>query len=653
MTAENPYSMTIDLNVLNHLGIGLYSSTPAVISEIVANSWDADATCVKIDIRPQTQEIEIVDDGIGMTQEDINNKYLRVGYQKRKVDGSVTPGKRHVMGRKGIGKLSVFSIARFVEVHTVKDGARSGLVMDRTEIQKLMGAERPGVYHPETVPDDEISVNKGTRILLREFDKGISSSEVYLRKRLARRFSVIGPRNGFEVVLNGSPISAGDRDFYSKLEFLWHLGEEGAEVKKHSSCYASEIIDGEIGTIEDSDKNQIKLFVNGWVGTVDRPETIDKTNNAVVIMSHGKLVHENVLPDFREAGVYADYVIGEINADFLDADDLDDIVTSGRQSVKENDPRFELLVTYVGKVLKKIKTRWTDLRKKRGTQKALENAVLRQWFETLSGDRRKTAETLFGKIEALRLGDQQAKAEIYRSSLLAFEKLSIRDTLSSLDEIESERDFRALTRVSATVDEIEAVLYHDIVRGRLAVIKKFINLAPSALENVLRDFIFEHLWLLDASWERAATKAQVEQAVTTEFGKVKLSEDEKKGRIDLRYRTAAGKHIIVELKKYSVPVKATALCSQVQKYRSALLKCLKDQFPNEPTNIEAICLLGKAPTPRDQPEENREMLKALGARWYTYDQLLEDTRRSYQEFLEQESKVRTIVRLLDNLENSL
>jgi len=33
--------MTIDLNVLNHLGIKLYSSIPAVLSEAVANAWDA------------------------------------------------------------------------------------------------------------------------------------------------------------------------------------------------------------------------------------------------------------------------------------------------------------------------------------------------------------------------------------------------------------------------------------------------------------------------------------------------------------------------------------------------------------------------------------------------------------------------------------
>ena len=38
------YKMSISLNVLNHLGLNLYSNTPAVIAEVIANAWDADAT---------------------------------------------------------------------------------------------------------------------------------------------------------------------------------------------------------------------------------------------------------------------------------------------------------------------------------------------------------------------------------------------------------------------------------------------------------------------------------------------------------------------------------------------------------------------------------------------------------------------------------
>lgn len=651
-SGQHPYSMTIDLNVLNHLGIGLYSSTPAVLSEVVANSWDADAREVTIDIRPEEDEIEIRDDGVGMTQGEVNDKYLRVGYRKRQVEKVVTGLGRHVMGRKGIGKLSVFSIARFVEVHTVKDGKRSGLLMDRDAIKEMMGSTGAVTYHPKPIPSSSIAIDRGTRILLRNLDKRLTSTDTHLRRRLARRFSVIGRRFQFAVLVGGVQITPSDRDFYSKLEFVWHLGEENSEVLEHAKSLEGEVVSGDVGTLNLKDGDCETLRATGWIGTVDRPESIDKTNNAVVVLSHGKLVHENLLPDFREAGVYADYVIGEINADFLDADNRDDIVTSGRQSLKEDDRRFELLVDYVGRLLKDIKRKWTDLRRKYGTKSALQNPVLKEWFESLTKDRRRTAEALFGKIEALRLGDQVAKVEIYRSGLLAFEKLALQDALSALVDLESESDFRALTRVSRSVDDVEAALYHDIVRGRLEVVRKFSELKAESLEKVLQQYIFDHLWLLDASWERAATNLHIEEAVSTEFKNVSLSDEEKRGRIDIRYRTAAGKHIIIELKKYSARVPATRLAEQVRKYKRALEKCLREKFPNEPADIEIICLVGSAPSPKDDPKGNRDILRAVGARWYTYDSLLQDVKARYREFLEEERKVKSLAQLLDRLERS-
>ena len=75
------FTMSLSLNVLNHLGINLYSNIPSVLSEIVANSWDADAKTVWVTINDG--EIIIEDNGCGMTEADINDHFLKVGYQKR------------------------------------------------------------------------------------------------------------------------------------------------------------------------------------------------------------------------------------------------------------------------------------------------------------------------------------------------------------------------------------------------------------------------------------------------------------------------------------------------------------------------------------------------------------------------------------------
>src|ERR1700740_787833 len=122
--------MSISLNVLNNLGLNLYSNIPAVLAEVVANSYDADAVEVRITIDQAQQRVIIQDDGEGMTLSDINDRYLNVGYQRREDFRQTTPRfNRPVMGRKGIGKLSLFSVANSVEIRTTKGGEKNALRM--------------------------------------------------------------------------------------------------------------------------------------------------------------------------------------------------------------------------------------------------------------------------------------------------------------------------------------------------------------------------------------------------------------------------------------------------------------------------------------------------------------------------------------------
>src|SRR5207245_735760 len=115
-TMTSPYKLTLDLRVLDHLGIKLYSNAAAVLSEAVANAWDADAELGKVGIG-QTR-ITIEDNGIGMDLKQVNDRFLSVGYDKRAEEGETSGKGRPFMGRKGIGKLALFSIADEIEVQT-------------------------------------------------------------------------------------------------------------------------------------------------------------------------------------------------------------------------------------------------------------------------------------------------------------------------------------------------------------------------------------------------------------------------------------------------------------------------------------------------------------------------------------------------------
>ncbi len=115
------YTMTISRLTVDKLGVKLYDRVSAVIAELVSNSYDADAIEVEITApmgeflatKPNNQlidkgyTIEIYDNGIGMTPEEVNNFYLCVGADRRtdsKRGDESRVFKRKVMGRKGVGK---------------------------------------------------------------------------------------------------------------------------------------------------------------------------------------------------------------------------------------------------------------------------------------------------------------------------------------------------------------------------------------------------------------------------------------------------------------------------------------------------------------------------------------------------------------------
>lgn len=654
-----PYKMTISLNVLNHLGIGLYSNVPAVLSEVVANAWDADAKKVTIDIHKEEGEIVVYDTGDGMDEDDINARYLNVGYRKRDDVPGETAAGREPMGRKGIGKLSVFSIAETVEVYSTKNGERHAFRMNSDDIQRqIADPHATGDYYPEALDPTLVDFDEGTKIVLKDLKKGLTRSAEYLRRRLARRFSVIGGVHGFKVVLDGAPIEAKDRGYYEKIEFLWHLGDlerldDGFFVEGNGRHLRENIRKHfEVSGVVDADED---WTAHGWIGTVDEQKSIDEDNNTIVVLARGKLIHEDVLKDLKEGGVYSKYLIGEIYADFMDANELPDIVTSDRQSVNQDDERYQKLKAYVRTILKSIENQWSGLRNEVGTERALQHPAIQAWYGRLKGDRKKSAQKLFGRIESLNMPDAEAKKEVYKSGMLAFERLSLNDTLSTLENLETKEELELLSRLFGTVDEIEAVHYYEIARGRLEVVKQFEEVLPDAKERLLQRHIFDHLWLMDPSWERAASNQRIEEAVTKEFRDLdsKLTDEEKKGRIDIRYRTAAGKHIIIELKKYDRTVDAMELAAQVRKYRDALGKCLRTRFPHEPRVIETICVLGSPPTPHDtdHAEENIRLLREVGARYITYDELIQDTRKSYEEYLAKQKEVSELLEMINRLDD--
>ena len=660
MTTEGPkYEMTLSLNVLRHLGLGLYSNVAAVLSEVVANSWDADAKQVCISIDSQDKRIIIQDDGHGMTVDDANEKYLVVGLERRKLDKeALTPRfKRKVMGRKGIGKLSLFSIARTVEVHSCKNNEKHGFKMELERIEEQIKGGRETQYPPREVASKKIDLNRGTRIILTDLKRQLQWTEKPLRKRLARRFSIIGPQHDFEITLNGKPITFEDRGYQSKLEYIWAFGPRGLECC--TSANNAGPTQERSGVICDKQGNPIHK-IDGWIGTAKHSgDLIDSDTreslNKIVIMVRGKLAQEDILEEFGEGGLYTKYIVGEIHADFLDEDNQDDIATTSRQKLIEEDPRYQALKSKLGLELKHIQNKRAEWKKEQAKEQAFVLLPkIRKWFKDLNSDQKKAAEKLFGRINQLSLDDEEEKRQIFISGVLAFESLRFRNLLHRLEEV-SPQNLEALRDVFFQLDDLEASAYYQIAKDRLNVINKLTGLVDeNAKEEALHKHLFKHLWLLDPSWERGTHTTRMEQNITNALQEVcdSLTVVQKRARLDIYYSTTANKHVIIELKRADRVLGTSDLLGQVIKYKGTAEKILEGTSrSNWP--LEIVCVLGRRlrdwdDSPRGE-EESRNSLRAYNARIVTYEQLIENAQQAYKDYLEREHEAGRIYRFIQEI----
>ena len=649
----SPYEMTVDLNVIEHLGINLYSNIAAVLTEAVANAWDADAEQVEIEVDPNHQWIAISDDGVGMSVADINDKYLRVGYRRRddSDEGSFTAKRnRPVMGRKGLGKLSLFSIANVIDVQSAKNGEAHGLRMTVQGIrQSLDRGDR--AYRPDPLPPKQIGVSKGTRIVLKEIKRTrLTPGVAALRKRLARRFSVIGELHRFRVAIDGEPITAADRGDLSIAQFLWTFGDYQPPQSAMPNVVENERLP------DRSPDWAENWMVGGWLGTARKPKQLDSREagnlNGIVVFARGRLFHENILDKVNDGRLYTKYLTGQIEAEFLDRDDRPDIATSDRQRIQEDDPRYEALLSFLRSSLSRVEKRWTEWRRKHEVRRAKEvSPALGEWLAKLPEGHRTTAEKLIARLSALPIDEDDDRKLLYRHGILAFERMRLRGSTNEF--VDNLENIDKLLEVLADRDALEAALYRDIVKSRLEAVREFQGLVDTnVIEKVLQEYLFDHLWLLDAAWERATGSELIESRLR-EVGVIidDLTEKEKLGRVDIAYRTNAGKHIIVELKRAGRLCKLLELQGQGQTYVDKLRKILLHQGGNSP-DIEVVFVLGRPIQEQaDNPERLKNSMAAVspGSRITHYDTLIRGAEEAYSEYLKASEKLDRLESIVERI----
>jgi len=189
--SQKTLKMSFEPDTIEHLGVRMYSTLPPVLAELIANAHDADAEHVwlKLNDSEKDKEIIVEDDGEGMSFDEINEKFLRIGRNRRKSDKKkVTPRhRRKIIGKKGLGKLSFFGIAHEIEISTRKNGKKNIFRMNWEDIK-----QEEKEYKPEIIISDQSCrpEKSGTTIILRAIQRESDFSAENLASSLSKIFIV-------------------------------------------------------------------------------------------------------------------------------------------------------------------------------------------------------------------------------------------------------------------------------------------------------------------------------------------------------------------------------------------------------------------------------------------------------------------------------
>lgn len=378
MDDNDQLKMSFDPNTIEHLGVRMYSTLPPVLAELIANSYDADASRVTLDLNDEgDKEIVVTDDGIGMSFQDINNKFLRIGRNRRSRDDDVTTAGRKVIGKKGLGKLSFFGISREIEVTTSKDGLRNVFRMRWDDIRHSTADE----YRPQIIALNEPCdlEQHGTTIALRDIQRVSDFLPTNIAISLAKIFII---DDGFTIEVrhnNNETISVTNQLKYDDLvkHIEWNVP---GDIRVESTYdHAGEIRGHLIATI--------------------KPIPPSTHMRGITLYSRSKMVNTPEYFADSTSSHFFSYLTGWLEVDFID-DLADDVISTDRQSLDWDHPEMAELREYLRGLMRWLENDW---RSKRSSKKAekIESSTgvnVADWLNTVPSDIRLSLEPILNSV---------------------------------------------------------------------------------------------------------------------------------------------------------------------------------------------------------------------------------------------------------------
>lgn len=553
----------VEARLLDHFGLAMYNTLEKAIAELAANSYDADASEVQVTI--SENEIVVADDGQGMTPEEVQKNYLRLGRDRRAAEHreKTSVRSRPIIGHKGIGKLAGLGIAETMVVKTRREGKSTTLTIDRSALDQAESLEQ---FDLQTEVGEATESEHGTEVRLEGLLGHVGEvDEKKLREHLALELPT---ENDWRVVVNGTEASADD-------------------------------IPGEKFPIDD----EIEGFgrVRGFYKIVKRRKGMAA---GFAVRIRKRIVQPTSLFELNQQahGFFVlTRIIGELEPDFIDpvTDEADperafDINTS-RTGLNPESPRVQALEDYARGKLTGIADGIAKQRAAKRKAAAKErNPALEARMQRLGPEVYAKLDAMIDKIIAQLARNESNKTidELVDIIVRYYES----DALATLvDSIKGEKD-EDVARLADLLAQFGAARLSDIaqlVHGQLIVIESLrAKIEEGSLESEIHKVVATNIWLLRERltywFDNKAFSTQLAEKLAEEF---KLEAAQRPDLVcydnsKLSADGKAGKLLVVEFKRPGVTVGHQEL-AQVMTYKS-IFKVSLAQFSEE--DIEVIIL---------------------------------------------------------------
>jgi hypothetical protein len=206
---RGPLKFRTSTNLLDLLGVNMYSSVPKAISELVVNGYDADANYVVVTSYPD--RIVVEDNGDAMDEQSIREQYMFLGSRHKRRQPMTPRFHRAPIGAKGIGKLAGLGIAKRIEIETWRDGMSYAWTIDRDEMEsaaKAGGGE--ATLDRALIPFAKgrtKATGSGTRVTLKRIRPEVEYDTKKLRQHLAQELPL---SSTFQVVVDSQKLKRSD-----------------------------------------------------------------------------------------------------------------------------------------------------------------------------------------------------------------------------------------------------------------------------------------------------------------------------------------------------------------------------------------------------------------------------------------------------------